>query len=74
MTSVEDRPTSTETADLKPRSREVTDGITKAPARPMQRALGMTDDDRDKPQLGVASSWSELTPCNLSQDRLAKRA
>ena len=58
MTSVEDRPTASQTADLKPRSREVTDGITKAPARAMLRAVGMTDDDWDKPQIGVASSWN----------------
>src|SRR5690349_23927604 len=74
VTTVEDRPTGSQTADVKPRSREVTDGITKAPARAMLRAVGMTDDDWDKPQIGVASSWNEITPCNLSLDRLAKRA
>ncbi|MGY1808106.1 dihydroxy-acid dehydratase [Blastococcus sp. SYSU D00669] len=74
MTSVEDRPTASQTADLKPRSREVTDGITRAPQRAMLRAVGMGDDDWDKPQIGVASSWNEITPCNLSLDRLAKRA
>ncbi|SDC00237.1 dihydroxy-acid dehydratase [Geodermatophilus telluris] len=61
-------------ADVKPRSREVTDGITRAPARAMLRAVGMGDDDWEKPQVGVASSWNEITPCNLSLDRLAKRA
>jgi dihydroxy-acid dehydratase len=74
VTTVEDRPTETGTADVKPRSREVTDGITKAPARAMLRAVGMGDDDWEKPQIGVASSWNEITPCNLSLDRLAKRA
>jgi dihydroxy-acid dehydratase len=74
VTTVEDRPTSSETVDIKPRSREVTDGITKAPARAMLRAVGMGDDDWEKPQIGVASSWNEITPCNLSLDRLAKRA
>jgi dihydroxy-acid dehydratase len=59
---------------LKPRSWEVTDGDTKAPARAMLRAVGMGDDDWVKPQIGVASSWNEITPCNLSLDRLAKRA
>jgi dihydroxy-acid dehydratase len=59
---------------LKPRSYEVTDGIAKAPARAMLRAVGMGDDDWEKPQIGVASSWNEITPCNLSLDRLAKRA
>ncbi len=60
--------------DRKPRSRDVTDGYERAPARAMLRAVGLTDDDWDKPQIGVASSWNEITPCNLSLDRLAKRA
>jgi dihydroxy-acid dehydratase len=60
--------------DLKLRSREVTEGPERAPARAMLRAIGMTDADWDKPQVGVASSWNEVTPCNLSLDRLAKRA
>ena len=59
---------------MKPRSYEVTDGFERAPARAMLRAVGMTDDDWDKPQVGVASSWNEVTPCNLPLDRLAKRA
>jgi dihydroxy-acid dehydratase len=59
---------------LKPRSHEVTDGFERAPARAMLRAVGMTDDDWDKPQVGVCSSWNEVTPCNLPLDRLAKRA
>ena len=62
------------TPDLKPRSRDVTDGLEKAAARGMLRAVGMTDDDWAKPQIGVASSWNEITPCNLSLDRLAKAA
>ncbi len=61
-------------SDMKPRSREVTDGFERAPARAMLRAIGMTDDDWDKPQVGVVSSWNEVTPCNMSLDRLAKRA
>src|SRR6202048_3113365 len=61
-------------SDMKPRSRDVTDGFERAPARAMLRAIGMTDGDWDKPQVGVASSWNEVTPCNLSLDRLAKRA
>jgi dihydroxy-acid dehydratase len=40
----------------------------------MLRAVGMTDADFAKPQIGVASSWNEITPCNLSLDRLAKAA
>ena len=59
---------------MKPRSFQVTDGPERAPARAMLRAVGMTDDDWDKPQVGVASSWNEVTPCNLPLDRLAKRA
>jgi dihydroxy-acid dehydratase len=57
---------------LKPRSHEVTEGPTRAPARAMLRAVAMTDADWDKPQIGVASSWNEVTPCNLPLDRLAK--
>jgi dihydroxy-acid dehydratase len=60
--------------DRKPRSREVTDGFERAPARAMLRAIGMTDDDWEKPQVGVVSSWNEVTPCNMSLDRLAKAA
>jgi len=59
---------------MKPRSHEVTDGMERAPARAMLRAIGMTDADWDKPQIGVASSWNEVTPCNMPLDRLAKRA
>ena len=59
---------------MKIRSWEVTDGATRAPARAMLRAVGMTDDDWDKPQVAVASSWNEVTPCNMALDRLAKRA
>ena len=58
--------------DLKPRSRDVTDGLERAAARGMLRAVGMRDDDFAKPQIGVASSWNEITTCNLSLDRLAK--
>ncbi|MGA1279019.1 MAG: dihydroxy-acid dehydratase [Candidatus Nanopelagicaceae bacterium] len=57
---------------MKPRSHQVTDGLERAPARGMLRAVGMTDDDWVKPQIGIASSWNEITPCNLSLDRLAK--
>ena len=61
-------------ADIKPRSRDVTDGIEKTASRGMLRAVGMGDDDWVKPQIGVASSWNEVTPCNLSLDRLAEAA
>ncbi|MGB3884577.1 dihydroxy-acid dehydratase [Gordonia sp. (in: high G+C Gram-positive bacteria)] len=58
--------------DIKPRSRDVTDGLERTAARGMLRAVGMGDDDWGKPQIGVGSSWNEITPCNLSLDRLAK--
>ncbi|MEC8502359.1 MAG: dihydroxy-acid dehydratase [Actinomycetota bacterium] len=68
-----DRPSET-SVDIKPRSRDVTDGIQQAAARAMLRAVGLTDDDWDKPQVGIASSWNEITPCNLSLRRLAEAA
>ncbi|ALI24044.1 Dihydroxy-acid dehydratase [Mycolicibacterium fortuitum] len=58
--------------DIKPRSRDVTDGLEKAAARGMLRAVGMGDDDWVKPQIGVGSSWNEITPCNMSLQRLAQ--
>jgi dihydroxy-acid dehydratase len=60
--------------DVKPRSRVVTDGIEATTSRGMLRAVGMGDADWDKPQIGIASSWNEITPCNLSLDRLAQAA
>jgi dihydroxy-acid dehydratase len=58
--------------DTKPRSRTVTDGIEALTSRGMLRAVGMGDADWEKPQIGIASSWNEITPCNLSLDRLAQ--
>ncbi|MFD7025740.1 dihydroxy-acid dehydratase [Promicromonospora sukumoe] len=58
--------------DVKPRSRQVTDGLEATASRGMLRAVGLGDEDFAKPQIGVASSWNEITPCNLSLDRLAK--
>ena len=65
---------STPQHDIKPRSRTVTDGIEATTSRGMLRAVGMGDADWDKPQIGIASSWNEITPCNLSLDRLAQAA
>ena len=59
---------------MKPRSGEVTDGLERAAARGMLRAVGMSDEDFPKPQIGIASSWNEITPCNLSLDRLSQAA
>ena len=66
--------TTTHDRDIKPRSRAVTDGLEATASRGMLRAVGMGDEDWAKPQIGVASSWNEITPCNLSLDRLAKSA
>ncbi|WP_084038128.1 dihydroxy-acid dehydratase [Demequina sp. NBRC 110053] len=62
----------TTTPDIKPRSRQVTDGLEATASRGMLRAVGMGDDDFAKPQIGIASSWNEITPCNLSLQRLAQ--
>jgi dihydroxy-acid dehydratase len=60
--------------DIKPRSRDVTDGIQKAASRAMLRAVGLGDADWVKPQIGIASAWNEVTPCNMSLRRLAESA
>jgi len=61
-------------SEMKPRSWEVTDGLERTAARGMLRAVGMGDEDWVKPQIGIASSWNEITPCNMPLDRLAKAA
>ena len=61
-------------ADDRPRSWEVTEGSQRAPARAMLRAVGFSEEDFGKSQIAVASSWNEVTPCNMPLDRLAKRA
>jgi dihydroxy-acid dehydratase len=58
--------------DMKRRSSAVTEGPARAPHRAMLRATGLGDDDLAKPLLGVASSWNEVTPCNLHLDTLAR--
>ena len=60
--------------NVKPRSRDVTDGNQKAASRAMLRAVGLGDDDWVKPQVAIANSWNEVTPCNVSLKRLAARA
>jgi len=60
--------------DIKPRSRDVTDGPQRAPQRSMLRAVGLTDDDWEKPQVAIASSWNEVTPCNMTLRKLAQFA
>ncbi len=60
--------------NMKPRSSDVTEGLERSAARGMLRAVGMTDEDFPKPQIGIASSWNEITPCNLSLARLALAA
>jgi dihydroxy-acid dehydratase len=60
--------------DIKPRSRDVTDGLQKAASRAMLRAVGLGDGDWEKPQIGIASAWNEVTPCNVSLRRLAEQS
>lgn len=60
--------------DIKPRSRDVTDGNQRAGSRAMLRAVGLTDGDWQKPQIGIANAWNEVTPCNVSLRRLAASA
>ena len=66
--------TDTTSPDIKPRSRDVTDGLEATAARGMLRAVGMGDDDWVKPQIAVATSWNEITPCNMSLQRLGAAA
>src|SRR5579863_8108607 len=55
-------------------SRQVVDGIKQAPARAMLRAVGFKDDDFLRPQIGIASTWADLTPCNMHIAQLARDA
>jgi dihydroxy-acid dehydratase len=66
--------TSETKVDVKPRSRDVTDGLQKAASRAMLRAVGLGDGDWEKPQIGIASAWNEVTPCNVSLRRLAEQS
>src|SRR5271166_1871650 len=55
-------------------SRIVVDGVKQAPARAMLHAVGFADEDFAKPQIGIASTWSNLTPCNMHIDGIARAA
>jgi dihydroxy-acid dehydratase len=63
-----------QSVDTRRYSRQVVDGLKQTPSRAMLRAVGFVDADFDKPQVGVASTWSNLTPCNMHIDELAKLA
>ena len=60
--------------DLRKHSSQVIDGVEAAPARAMLRAVGFTDEDFKKPQIGIASTWAMVTPCNMHIDKLAIEA
>jgi dihydroxy-acid dehydratase len=60
--------------DLRIRSKVISEGVNRAPNRAMLRAVGFTDEDFKKPMIGVASTWSEVTPCNMHIDQLAVQA
>jgi dihydroxy-acid dehydratase len=65
-------PKKTPAVDTRRYSRLVVDGVKQTPSRSMLRAVGFSDGDFDKPQVGVASTWSNLTPCNMHIDELAR--
>ncbi len=58
--------------DLRKHSKIVVDGIEQAPSRAMLRAVGFNDEDFAKPQIGICSTWSMVTPCNMHIDKLAE--
>ena len=60
--------------DLRKYSSQVVDGVERAPGRSMLRAVGFTDEDFKKPQIGIASTWAMVTPCNMHIDKLAIEA
>ena len=63
-----------EEKELRRYSRVVVDGVQQAPSRAMLRAVGFDEEDFNKPQIGIASTWSMITPCNMHLDQLAKEA
>ena len=60
--------------ELRRYSRVVVDGVEQAPSRAMLRAVGFTEKDFSRPQIGIASTWSMVTPCNMHIDQLARQA
>ena len=60
--------------DLRRYSRIVVDGVEQAPSRAMLRAVGFSEEDFKRPQIGIASTWSMVTPCNMHIDALAETA
>ncbi|AYC33028.1 dihydroxy-acid dehydratase [Pseudomonas cavernae] len=60
--------------NLRKYSSQVVDGVEAAPARAMLRAVGFTDEDFKKPQIGIASTWAMVTPCNMHINKLAEEA
>src|SRR3979490_3341284 len=59
--------------DLKHRSRGITDGRDRAPARSMFKAIGFTDADLNRPLIGAANTWIETMPCNFHRGRLSAK-
>jgi dihydroxy-acid dehydratase len=72
--SVSDMPKKSTSVDARRYSRVVVDGVKQSPSRAMLRAVGFDDADFGKPQVGIASTWSNLTPCNMHIDELARWA
>jgi dihydroxy-acid dehydratase len=72
LRKVQTMPKKSPAPDMRRHSRLVVDGVKQAPSRSMLRAVGFNDADFEKPQVGVASTWSNLTPCNMHIDELAR--
>ncbi|MDZ4297093.1 MAG: dihydroxy-acid dehydratase, partial [Moraxellaceae bacterium] len=62
------------TDNMRKFSSQVVDGVEAAPGRAMLRAVGFTDEDFKKPQIGIASTWANVTPCNMHINKLAEEA
>ncbi len=72
MTQESDTKPNTNKTNPRQHSSQVVDGIEQAPARAMLHAVGFSKEDFQKPQVGIASTWSGVTPCNVHIDKLAK--